>query len=124
MTRITTTLLVFLILSNGTVTIMEGSGLSDDLGVSLAPGVEQEVNNLTELASDGFQSSEGLGDTLFTLFAAAYSLIALFAQSAFAVPTMFLNLGFPAWFVVPLTGPLYLVSTLEVVYAATGRQMV
>lgn len=124
MTRITTTLLVFLILSNGTVTIMEGSGLNDDLGVELAPGISDQVEELTRLASDGFQANEGLGDTLFTLFAAGYSLIALFAQSIFALPTMFLNLGFPAWFVIPLTGPLYLISTLEVLYAATGRLMV
>lgn len=124
MTRITTTLLVFLILSNGAVTIMEGSGLSEDLGISIAPGISGEVNELTTLAKDGFQSSEGLGDTLFTLFAAAYSLVSLFMQSLWALPTMFLNMGFPAWIVVPLTAPLYLISTLEVLYVASGRQMV
>jgi len=124
MTRITTTLLVFLILSNGAITVMEGSGLSDDIGVTLAPGVSNEVSELTTQAQDGFSASEGIGDTLFALFAAAFSLVSLFVQSLWALPVMLLNVGFPVWIVVPLTTPLYLIATLEVLYAATGRRMV
>lgn len=124
MTRITTTLLVFLILSNGAVTVMEGSGLSEDLGVNLAPGISEEVNTLTDKAKDGFQASEGLGDTLFTLFSAGFTLVSIFMQSLWAFPNMLLNLGIPSWFVWPVTTPLYLIATLEVMYAATGRRMV
>jgi len=124
MTRITTTLLVFLILSNGAITIMESSGLSDDLGVTLAPGVNEEVENLINIADSGFSASEGTGDTLFTLFSAGFSLVSLFMQSIWALPNMLLNVGFPVWIVVPLTGPLYLITTLEVLYVATGRLMV
>lgn len=124
MTRITTTLLVFLILANGTVTIMEGSGLSEDIGVDIAPGISEDVNELTNKAKDGFSATEGLGDTLFTLFSAAFTLVSIFMQSLWALPTMFLNMGFPAWIVLPITGPLYLISTLEVMYVATGRAMV
>jgi len=124
MTRVTTTLLVFLVLSNGAITVMEGSGLSDDIGVTLAPGVSDEVGELTAQAKDGFSASEGIGDTLFALFAAAFTLVSIFVQSLWALPSMLLNVGFPVWIVVPLTTPLYLIATLEVLYAATGRRMV
>lgn len=123
MTRITTTLLVFLILANGTVTIMEGSGLSEDIGVDLAPGISDEVTQLTDKAKDGFSATEGLGDTLFTLFSAAFTLVSIFMQSLWALPTMLLNIGFPGWIVGPIVAPLYIISTLEVMYVATGRVM-
>jgi uncharacterized protein (DUF983 family) len=42
----------------------------------------------------------------------------------FAAPVMFMNLGFPEWFVLPVFAPMYLISTLELIYAATGRNLV
>lgn len=123
MTRITTTLLVFLILANGAVGVMEGSGLSEDIGISLAPGISEDVDKLTDKAKEGFSATEGLGDTLFTLFSAGFTLVSIFMQSLWALPTMLLNIGFPAWFVTFIMAPLYLISTLEVLYVATGRVM-
>lgn len=124
MTRITSTVLVFMILFNGGVTIMEGSGLSDDLGVTLAPGVDNAMDKVVENAKAGFSPNTGLGDTLFSLFATAMSTFELLIAGVFSMPSMFLNLGFPAWFVLPIFAPMYVISTLELIYAATQRNLI
>lgn len=124
MTRITSTILIFLVLTNGAVTVMAGSGLSEDLGVQLAPGVEKAVTEVENNAKDGFTASEGLGDTLFSMFAAAMGTFKVLIEGVFAMPQMFLNLGFPEWIVWPFFTPMYIVSTLELIYAATGRALI
>lgn len=123
MSRITTTILVFMLLVNGGVTIMGSSGLSEDLGVTLAPGVneamEQTLNNVEE-----FRTSEGLGDTLFSLFASAGSSFRVIVEGVFSAPTMLMNLGFPDWIVIPMFAPMYLLSAMEMVSVFTGRDMI
>lgn len=121
MTRITSTLLVFMILANGGITVMEGSGLSDDLGVTLAPGVDNAIDQVLSDAKDGFTASEGLGDTLFSLFSAGMGTFNVLIQGVFALPQMMMNLGFPEWIVMPFFAPMYVISVLELIYMATGR---
>lgn len=123
MTRVTSTVLVFMLLLNGGVTVMEGSGLSEDLGVTLAPGVDKAMDKVVDNAKDGFTASEGLGDTLFSLFAAAMGTFEVLVQGVFSLPSMLLNLGFPEWFVIPVFAPMYIISTLELIYAASGRSL-
>lgn len=124
MTRVTSTILVMLLLFNGTVTIMEGSGLSDDIGVQLAPGISDSLDSIVDDLRDGFKPQAGPGDTLFSLFAAGLGVGRLVVNGAYAAPSMFINLGFPPWFIVPTFVPLYVIGTLELVYIATGRDMV
>lgn len=124
MTRVTSTILVVLILMNSSVTIMEGSGLASDLGVELAPGVKDTMDDIVENAKQGFSVSGGLGETLFSLFAAGLGVMRLVVETTFVAPQMFLNLGFPSWFVVPVFAPAYVIGLLELVYAATGRDLV
>lgn len=121
MTRITSTILIFLVLTNGAVTVMTGSGLSDDLGVELAPGVDKAVDEVIENAKEGFAPNNGLGDTLFAMFAAAMGTFKVLIQGVFSMPQMFINLGFPDWIVYPFFAPMYIIATLEMIYAATGR---
>lgn len=121
MSRVTTTLLVFLLLANGSVTIMETSGLSEDLGVELAPGISEEMDDLTDKLKKGFSPDAGPGETLFTMFTAAGSLFKILVQSIYALPTMLVNLGFPEYIVTAFFGPAYLLSTLELVMIVTGR---
>lgn len=123
MSRITTTIVIVMVLTNGGVTAMEGSGLTEDLGVTLAPGVNETVDNLTDNLRK-FQTSEGLGDTLFALFASAGAVAELLVEGAFAVPGMLLNLGFPSYVVGPLFAPMYVLGSLEVVSIFTGRRLV
>jgi hypothetical protein len=55
------------------------------------------------------------------MFAAALGIGRLIVSGAYAAPSMFLNLGFPLWFVAPVFTPMYLIGTLDLVYMATGR---
>jgi len=124
MTRITTTVFVFLLLMNGAVTTMSASGMSQDLGVELAPGISDSMDNAIDKLRNGFSPSAGIGETLFTLFIAGLQILGIVIDAITATPTMFLNLGFPDWIVVPLFIPMYAISTLELVYVATGRDLV
>lgn len=124
MTRITSTILIFMILLNGSAGIMEASGLSEDLGVQIAPGISEAVNDAVDNLREGFNPSAGIGETLYTLFIAALQTVEIVVSAITAAPTMFLNLGFPGWMVYPLALPLYVVSTLEMMYVATGRDMI
>lgn len=121
MTRITSTILIFMLIANGGITVMEGSGLSEDLGVTLAPGVSNAMDKVVENAKRGFDTGTGLGETLFALFAAGMGTFEVLVQGVFSLPQMFLNLGFPEWIVVPFFAPMYVVTTLEFIYMATGR---
>lgn len=124
MTRIGTTLLIVMIIFNSTVAIMAGTGLSEDLGVELAPGVQKNVDNAISQAKSGFSPGGGFGETLFGLFAAAMSTVSLLLQSIFAFPTMLSNIGFPEEVVIPLFAPVYIIILFEIIYAATGRDLV
>lgn len=124
MTRITSTVLIMMLLLNGTVGIMSASGLSGDLGVDLAPGVNDAMDSVVENARDGFTATEGLGGTLFSLFAAAMGTFNVLIEGVFAAPQMFMNLGFPGWFVIPVFAPMYVVATLELIFIATGRDAI
>lgn len=124
MTRITTSVLVMLILLNGSVSVISASGLQDDLGVELAPGVSESVDDTISELRKGFSPSAGAGQTLFTLFIAALGVLEIVLNGITAAPQMFINLGFPSWVVLPLFAPMYAISTLEMVYAATGRDLV
>lgn len=124
MTRITTTVLVMLLLMNGTVTVMSSSGMNEDLGVKLAPGISEAMDSAIEELRKGFSPSAGVGDTLFALFIAGLQVMNIIINSITAAPTMFQNLGFPAWIVMPLFIPMYAISTLELIYAATGRDLI
>lgn len=124
MTRITTTVFVVLLLMNGTVSVMAASGMSEDLGVQLAPGISDSMESAIDSLRNGFSPSAGIGETLFTLFIAGLQILNIIIDAITATPIMFLNLGFPSWLVLPLFVPMYAISTLELVYVATGRDMV
>lgn len=121
MTRVTTTILVVLVLMNGTVAIMEGSGLSDDLGVELAPGISESVNDAIETAQSGLDADAGLGETLVALILSSLRLFEALITSVFSAPQAMVNLGFPPWIVYPITGPMYIIAALEFIFVAIGR---
>lgn len=122
MARITTTLVVFLILSNGAVTVMEASGLSDDLGVQLAPGISERVDTITTEMRGGFQPGTGIVDSLLSLAISVGNLFLLLVESTYAIPTAMTNLGFPIWAVTAAFAPIYLLATLEMALVILGRR--
>ena len=123
MSRISTNILIILVLINGSIGIMDASGLSEDTGVHLNTGVSDKLDQSIQTAKDGFNPGSGIGETLFGLFVSAFYFFEALIMSVFSAPSLFINLGFPEWFVVPLFAPLYIIATLDLVYAATGRGM-
>jgi hypothetical protein len=121
MTRVTTTILIVLVLMNGTVGIMASSGLNEDLGVSLAPGVSDSMDEAVSTAQSGFSADASIIESTITLILSGVRLFQALIASVFAGPQMFMNLGFPAWIVLPITAPLYIIAALEFIFLATGR---
>lgn len=122
MARITTTILVLMLLMNGSVTIMAGSGLSEDIGVELAPGISDKMDEVVDRMKDGFSPNVNIVESFVSLAVAGVRLFQVVIEGTYAAPAAFLNLGFPAWFVVPIAAPLYLISTLEALFIALGRE--
>lgn len=112
-----------MILANSTVTIMAASGLSDDIGVELAPGINDDVDQLISEMKNGFSPDAGVGETLFTLFVAGGRIFLIGLQSTYALPVAMMNLGFPSYLVTGFFAPAYLISTFELVFALTGRKL-
>lgn len=121
MSRVTTTLLILMILVNGSVGIMSSSGLEADLGVSLAPGVSDSVDSAVQTAERGLSANSGFAQTLIALILSALQLFSALIRAVFAFPQMLMNLGIPSWIVVPVSLPLYVIAALEFVFLATGR---
>jgi hypothetical protein len=102
---------------------MASSGLNDDLGVTVAPGISDTADKAVADLEDSFDPSAGIGETLFSLFLAGLGVIEIVVRSLGALPAMLTNL-LPAFIVLPLIVPLYAISVFELVYVATGRDLV
>lgn len=124
MARITTTLVVLLVLANGSVTVMETSGLTDDLGVTMAPGISDKADKIVNQMQDGFSPDSGVIQSLVSLIGSLISLFLLLIEATYAIPTMFINLGFPSSIVTVFFAPIYIFATLELAYVALGRRSV
>lgn len=124
MTRITSTILVFMILLNGATTIAEASGLAEDTGVSLAPGVDDAMDKVIDEMKDGFSPDVSVIESLISMVAAGLNLFKVVVEGLYAAPQMFVNFGFPDYIVVAFFAPAYLISTLELMFIATGRSQV
>jgi len=103
---------------------MAASGMNEDLGVELAPGISDAMNQAVNELREGFSPSAGAGETLFSMFSAGLQVLRIMITAVGAAPVLFLNVGFPRWIVVPLFAPIYVISTLELVYVGTGRDLV
>lgn len=124
MTRITTTILILLVLANGSATIMSTSGLSEDLGVELNPGIDEEMDKVVDEMKKGFSPSTTIVESLLSMLVAFGRLFLVLIEGMFAAPTMLINLGFPDYIVTVFFAPAYIVSTLELGSMMIGRRTV
>lgn len=123
MARITTTIFIFTLLLNATAGVMGASGMSEDIGVSIAPGVGEQMDKATE-ALDGFDPNVSIIESFVALAVAAGRLFGAVITGAFALPSALINMGIPSWAVIAFAGPLYVISTLEIVAIMVGRETV
>lgn len=128
MTRITSTVLVVLILMNGTATVMAASGFSADVGVQIAPGVTDTMDKVIDQMRQGFSPNVNVIESFISMAVAAMRLFQVVIEGVYAAPAAMINLlgggTVVETTVMALFAPMYLISTLEIVFIATGRDMV
>ncbi|MGB9966111.1 hypothetical protein [Halobacterium hubeiense] len=123
MSRIAATAVIVLLLLNGMSTAMAASGLSEDIGVELNPGAEKTMDKIVKNAKDGFDPSANIVESFVGVSLAALNTGKLVIQGmTTAAPVMFLNLGFPEWFVVPMFAPMYILVMFYFIYIVTGTR--
>jgi len=128
MTRITTTVLVMVILMNSGATIMDVSGLNDDLGVEMETGVSDAVDETVEEMKTAFDPNIGSVESLISLSLAAIGVFEIVIEGVFSAPTMMINIlgggEVVETVVLGLFAPMYAIATLELVSIAIGSRTV
>jgi len=128
MTRITSTVLVMLLLMNGTVAITEASGLSDDWGIQVETGVDETMDELVAEMEQGFSPNVNIIQSFVSLAIAGVRVFQIVVETVYVAPQLLINLfgggSLVSTFVYVIMAPMYLISTLEILYMATGNDMV
>jgi hypothetical protein len=128
MTRITTTILIITVLLNGTATIMEASGLNDDLGVEIQTGVDDRIDAVVDNAQEGFDPNTGAVESFVLIAVSAGNAVATLLEGVFTAPTLISNLlggsGVVDAVVTAFFAPMYIISTLEIISIVVGNRTV
>jgi len=128
MSRITSTILVLMLLMNGTVTVMATSGLTEDLGVQVAPGISDQMDQVVTEMQNGFSPNIGIIESFISLALAGLNIFTILVTGLWALPTAMINIfggsSLVATIVTVLFAPAYMLATLEMVYMASGRDMI
>jgi len=128
MSRITTVVLITVLLLNGGVTIMEASGYSDDIGVELNTGVDESMENTVAELKKGFSPDVTIVESFISLAIAGLNVFQLVVEGALAAPTAIINILGGSQIVEVTVGAfaavLYVVSTLEILSIALGNRTV
>lgn len=128
MARITTTVLVVVILLNGVATIMDVSGLSEDLNVNMETGVSHEVEETITDVKDAFNPNIGSVQSLISLALAALGVFEIVISGTLAAPTLVINIlgggTLVETVVTVIFSPMYVISTLELISVSLGTQTV
>jgi len=128
MAKISTVLVIMLILLNGAPAIMQASGYTEDVGVTLNTGVGDSVDNLVDNIRGTFDPSTGVIESFVSLAASTIDALTLMGKTVFAGPTAMINLlGGGQLVTVVVTvmfAPMYLLVTLELMARVVGRRMV
>jgi len=128
MTRITTTVLIMMVLLNGSATIMEASGLNDDLGVEIRTGVDEKMGEIVNETNGAFDPNINVVESFISLSVAAINVFGLIIEGVFAAPTLMINiLGGSSLVETAVTvfmAPLYIIATLEIIAIAIGNPTV
>lgn len=111
---------LFLFFMNGAAVMMEDSGLNDAMGVNPNPGGGDEIQSANQSAQN-ISATGGIGQTLFGALSAAADTVNTILGLVFAGPTMFGNLGVPAFITAFVFGPAYLIVGIAILDVITGR---
>ena len=123
--RISTQIVVYLILMNATAGVLAASGVAADLGIGAQPGGGEQVGFVNDKASpDNINPGGGAGGTLFGLFTSVgATLKQVFVMATVGGPMMLSNLGVPVWLVTFIFAPVYLIAGADLLYVYSGRDV-
>lgn len=128
MTRITSTILAVMLLMNGGAAVMEVSGLSEDIGINIETGIDQQMDQFVDDMKKGFNPNVNIIESFISLALAGLRVFFILVEALYAAPTLMMNLlGGSATvnaIVAMVMAPLYMISTLEMLYMASGRSAV
>lgn len=114
--------MIFLLILNAMPGVMEASGLNDAMGVDVNLGIDDTYDSLKSNIADGFSPNTGIVESFVSVTIAAGQVVKLLFQSITAFPALLKSLGAPGWLTTPLEILMSLISTLGVIYVATGRR--
>lgn len=120
--RISTKLVIFLLLLDGAAFGMVASGVAADWGVHPQPGGDEQIEKTNQSASQ-LEAGGGLASTLFTMYTTLADTLNTIYKLAFLGPDMLNNLGVP-WFITDMfKGVITVIVGLDIYYALTGRDV-
>lgn len=120
--RPSTLVVIFLIMMNASTGLAVASGFANDAGVQPEACGFDALDDL-ENSVQQVTANNGLGSTLFGVFAAISSSFKSIWQTATAAPSMMQCIGVPAYITTFVFAPLYLITAVDFAYAMSGRRL-
>lgn len=118
-----TNILIFLVALNASAIVIGAVGLGADLGYQPTIGGDGEIQNANESAANVEAQSDSAFDTFVGAVISAASTITTILGVVTAGPQMLVNLGVPAFIVLPLATPLYILVGIDILQIISGRDL-
>lgn len=120
MTRPSIQIVTFLILLNLTAGVITASGVGAALNINPEIGGDERVEATNESASS-VEPSQGLRDTLFSMYTSTAGTLKDIVKLVFYGPAMLQNLGVPKFLTTFLFGGASVIVAVDVIHYLTGR---
>jgi hypothetical protein len=118
-----TNILIFLVALNASAVVIGAVGLGADLGYQPTIGGDAEIQTANESAANVEAQSDSAFDTFVGAVISAASTITTILGVVTAGPQMLINLGVPAFIVLPLATPLYILVGIDILQIISGRSL-
>jgi len=118
-----TNILIFLVALNASAVVVGAVGLGADLGYQPTIGGDAKIETANESAANAEAQSDSAFDTFVGAVISAASTITTILGVVTAGPQMLINLGVPAFIVLPLATPLYILVGIDILQIISGRDL-
>lgn len=122
--RISTHIVLFMIIMTASANMMVASGTAEDIGIAPQPGQDDLIKTVENDPSiDNPNPGGGGGDTLFGLFTSTANIVNKLYRIAFAADIMFQNIGVPGFVTAFLFKLIPFLAAIDLLYVFTGRDV-
>lgn len=122
MSRLSTTLVIMLIMLNAAAGFVTVTGIADDFGIQPNVGGDDRINQVND-QSKQVTANQGAVDTLIGVFDTAASYGSNVFTILFYGPTMLKNAGVPDSWMDFLSAAIAVIVAKDVLYALSGRDL-